>query len=135
MKYALLTLTALTISGCSSFERQPERKTHATQAEVDRLFNAMDMNGDGYVTPEEMRSALSVYAGDNYRSGVVYGLESSKKKARKKLTEAEIKRIVQESFNRDPSSSKAKDKITKENFRTIVVTQSSEPIPPWDEIL
>jgi Ca2+-binding EF-hand superfamily protein len=134
-----LSLAALTLTGCASFNSTSEAPlTEKERAErTENLFNAMDANGDGFLSREEMTTGLRSFTlagGDAPRTDVVLGLDEKKGKTKKKKTmsDAEVRRAVDQAFSaQDLNLDK---RISKDEFKKMVL-EKSDTSAPWQEIL
>lgn len=139
-----IAFTAILASGCASVPAADDSAAELTPAERNAraadLFAAMDLNGDGFLSRDEMTKGLRSYTmagGGTPRTDLMLGLSSdAKKKARRKkvkpLGEEEIRRAVDQAFSsQDVDLDK---RISQDEFRKIVV-EKSDTSAPWQDIL
>ena len=134
MKTLILALSVLVFASCAT---SPSRSTRAERASD--LFDELDTNHDGILTRIELTAGLRYAGSPELNPGLVIGLEkatTSKKKvkASRKLSEAEIQKLLANAFEK--RDSKLDQRITKDEFKKLVVERPTGAIDdPWEPFM
>jgi Ca2+-binding EF-hand superfamily protein len=141
--------TGFALSSCASLPDTSATQDTSTKAEkpadpkilADDLFDKMDLNGDGFLSREEMAAGLRHYtmAGEpasnpNVMFGLKDGTKAAKSKTRKAkpMSEAEIQRTVDQAFSsQDVNFDK---RISKDEFKKMVF-EKQDTSAPWQDLL
>jgi Ca2+-binding EF-hand superfamily protein len=135
MKTLLLSLVVLTaLSGCAT---KPSPSARAQRAAD--LFDDLDVNHDGYITRAELAAGLRFAGTKELNPNLVIGLEKGstpkrKVKASRKLTEAEIQKLMAEAFAKHDTN--LDQRLTKDEFKKLVIErQQASADDPWDPFM
>lgn len=135
---ALLALCSSTLPGCAGGTRVgngygsgAESVTTTTpEQDADRLFDVLDVNGDGKVSKEEARSGFRYMIASYDRGGKIEVLaakagetpSSASRKSKRKPTNQDATRAFDSLF---VNNVKNKDALSREEFKKIVIRSGS----------
>lgn len=140
--FGLLILLAFTLGGCAS---SPSASSSAhspgsgksvalsPQEEADRLFEILDVDGNGKISREEARSGFKYLIASYDRGGGTEILAAkpgetsemaAKKKSKRRPTAQDANRAFEALFEKP---TKASDGISKDEFKKLVVKASDNP--------
>jgi Ca2+-binding EF-hand superfamily protein len=142
MKRLLLTLTLVTLTACATNPVHHAMTRSERAARADELFAQFDINGDGYITQDELRGGIRYLAkGDGMgESGVMMGLNKQKKKTIQKrfpreISNEEINRAVKDAFSGKDAG--LGERLSQEEFRKVIVERQRGPgdADPWEPMM
>lgn len=124
-----------TVGGGSSAVRTPEQR-------ADDLFDIFDANGDGVLTRDELEGGIRYVNNDKIRTsdGTMFALTKKKTAGstgiafKRKLSENEIKKLVDASFAPSTGSGNLQERLTREEFKAIV-TSNKPGTEAWTEAI
>jgi Ca2+-binding EF-hand superfamily protein len=141
MKNIFLALGFFSLTACATAPVSHRAMTPSERAaRADELFAQFDINGDGYLTRDELRGGIRYLAkgesmGD---SNVMLGLNKQKKKVTRKktsreLSSEEINRAVKDAFSGKDDT--LEQRLSQEEFRKVIVERPRTGDDPWQPML
>jgi hypothetical protein len=134
--FGLCTILSLSIgTGCATSPKSiAQGEVESPESNADRLFEVLDVNGDGLITPEEARSGFQYIIASYDRptkteilAAKPGGRDSklAKRRAKRQPTSQDANRAFNALFVAEPT--KVGNGLTQDEFKTLVVKASDNP--------
>ncbi len=135
MLISLLTLALFTGVGCAVAPKSVANgEVETPESSADRLFEVLDVNGDGIVTPEEARGGFQYIIASYDRPQKTEILaakpgsresKTTKRKSKRRPTAEDANRAFDALFVAEPT--KVGNGLTQDEFKTLIVKASDNP--------